>query len=576
MTDRIEELLSIYLLDPDSMNEQQIQTLSGWIKQDQKNARIFIDSMLFRRDIHDLMLCSDNSINNLLLNSHEAKKSNSDSSMFDMQLMHSLLENELQAPEVLIDNVDRDKTKEQISETVKDEMKIIKTNKFSRLYNAIVSIAAVLMILFIVYANIFPPSLSVSVATVTDQLGVEWNKTSSRLNNGERVLTNQLPYKIEKGIIQFTYDEGVDITIEGPAEFTVENKGLEIKYGRLYSYVTDIGHGFTVDTPYIRFVDLGTEFGVLVGKDISTELHVMEGAVQYFSGLPGTPKVSKKIRKDNARRFDAENGEVVPIPMSNEYFARKVNSDTGIVWRGEKHLDMVNLLADDKGLNKPGDIVGIGLLEGKYVTFDKYKEMNTNNKYQLFNSSEIIDGVFIPDGGSGSVTIASNGLTFDCPDTQGNNNYNIFLFKGGVKRQSSISPAIFNGNNVEDYPESFLCMHSNCGITIDLQAVKRSIGNMKIAGFNAWGGITEYVATLGGREADVDFWILVDGKVRYEMTPLKIADGIIDFDIELNSQDRFLTLIVTDGLRPTDTGTGLAKANDFFYLVNPQLQLESE
>ncbi len=104
MTDRIEELLSKYMLDPEAMDVQDAQELSDWIKQDRRHARKFIDSVLFRRDIHDLLLSSDNSISDILLNPPDVKENNADSAIFDKELIHSLLENELSAPEVEIEN----------------------------------------------------------------------------------------------------------------------------------------------------------------------------------------------------------------------------------------------------------------------------------------------------------------------------------------------------------------------------------------------------------------------------------------------------------------------------------------
>ena len=71
---------------------------------------------------------------------------------------------------------------------------------------------------------------------------------------------------------------------------------------------------------------------------------------------------------------------------------------------------------------------------------------------------------------------------------------------------------------------------------------------------------------------DVDFWVLVDGQIRYEKKALKLQDGEISFNIELGPEDRFLTLIVTDGSSSAEANRGYAAwNNDFFYLVDPEL-----
>jgi hypothetical protein len=48
------------------------------------------------------------------------------------------------------------------------------------------------------------------------------------------------------------------------------------------------------------------------------------------------------------------------------------------------------------------------------------------------------------------------------------------------------------------------------------------------------------------RPCNADFWILVDGKVRYKKTQVK-EKKLFAADIELSEKDRFLTLITTDG-----------------------------
>ena len=456
----------------------------------------------------------------------------------------------------------------------KSEFKPKKSSKFFRLFDRFLYLAAVFMIMFVIYAEVFSPQYTVQVATVVDQVGVKWSKGSEQLSINDRVLTNQFPYRIDKGIVKIKYDQGVDVLIEGPAEFVIEKKGMDLTFGRVYSYVSETGRGFMVDTPNSRFVDLGTEFGVFVDSDDSSELHVLKGEVQYFSGLSGAPKTSKIIRQNNARKFDSKTGMVRPIPVSNEYFARHVDSRTGMIWRGQQKLDLVRILAGKTDLWQPGDAIGIHPVEAEYVDANFKRPINNNNKYNTFDSSEFIDGVFIPDGGKGEVTITSAGNKFSCPDTSGGFTNNICMFRSGIKRENSkIPPVIFNSVNKEEKPESIMCFHSNCGITIDLKAISDSMPGHALEKFNAWGGITEFVDGLSGRAADVDLWILVDGQVRYEKELLKVKDGIIDIDIDLVSDDRFLTIIVTDGLRETDASKNSPWANDFFYLVNPEIIL---
>ncbi len=452
-----------------------------------------------------------------------------------------------------------------------------KSSRFFKLFDRFIYLAAVFMVLFIAYAELFSPQYSIPVATVTDQVDVRWSKSSEQFHTSDRLLTNQFPYKIDKGIVSIKYDQGVDVVIEGPAEFTIEKNGIDLAQGRIYSYVSEVGRGFTVDTINNRYVDLGTEFGVSVEKETSEELHVLKGKVQFFSGLTGAPKDSSVIFANDARRFNSKTGKVSAIPVETELFARQLDSKAGMIWRGQKTLDLTRLAAGRKDSWNIGDAVGINPVDGKYVDANYNRRVNSNNKYSIVADSKIVDGVFIPDGGDGEVVISSTGLTFACPDTSGGYTQNICLFRSGIKRENSkVSDVIFNGVEIEKNPESIMCFHSNCGMTIDLKAIKESMPGHELSGFKALGGITEFVDGLIGRPADIDLWVLVDGQLKYSRELLMVKDGTIDIDIDLADDARFLTIIVTDGLRPADPPKYAGWENDFFYLVNPEIVLDAE
>jgi hypothetical protein len=118
-----------------------------------------------------------------------------------------------------------------------------------------------------------------------------------------------------------------------------------------------------------------------------------------------------------------------------------------------------------------------------------------------------------------------------------------------------------------------MMIHSNSGITFDLQAIRQSLSGLDLTCFTAFGGLSEALntATIA---PDVDFWVLIDGQVRYEKKAIKITNNEIDFNIELGPQERFLTLIVMDG---SGSDQSLRRDapwnNDFFYLIDPQLEI---
>ena len=210
-------------------------------------------------------------------------------------------------------------------------------SKFS-IATFIVSAAAVLF--FVLFFRIVPvPPGSVDVATLADQINAQWAPSSNRPEIGDRLWTDDGLRDLQKGIVKIRYDDGVDVLIEGPAVFQVELQGIYVEYGRLYSCVSETGIGFVVKTPTSKFIDQGTEFGVQADVNGSSELHVMKGKVQLFSGAKGKTKADQTVTEDHAVRYDANRDTVRSIPVEKRVFARQINSQTGLIWRDREYGD---------------------------------------------------------------------------------------------------------------------------------------------------------------------------------------------------------------------------------------------
>ena len=557
MEEHLKTIITEYALkrNDKSISQEEFDKLNSILKSDKQAARFYNEVMM------------------ALLNFQEFGAEISSANLYeycdlDSDILQKLAKEEQVAPEVFIDE-----PKEVVIETSSKIVKEKKPSKFIRFYNIAVSAAAVLFFIFILYVHVFPPQYTVPVAVVIDQIGVTWNSASQALIKNDKVLTNQPPYKLDKGIIKLSYYEGVDVVIEGPAEFKIEHKGISIDYGRLYSYVSNTGRGFTVDTPNNRFIDLGTEFGVFVGQDNSSELHVLKGQVQYYSGLPGSDKISKTLKENSARRFNSDTGDIEVIPVAEEYFAREVDSASGMIWRGRHNLDLASIIAGLDGFQDVDSTIGLNPITGKYDSPFFYEDSKTNNEYSLVYESKFIDGIFVPDGGKDLVTITSTGLKYACPNTGGKYTHNLCVYKGELgEKNSTIIPAVFGGKKLSETFEPLVLMHSNIGITIDLDSIRNEVPKLELDRFTAWGGITEAALDVDGGAPDVSFIVIVDGQVKYEKKNMKIEDGTVSIDLELNAKDRFLTLVVLDALKNPDS-RNFPWANDFFYLVSPEIFL---
>ncbi len=437
--------------------------------------------------------------------------------------------------------------------------------KFFMIYNKLVSLAAVLMILFILYANVFPPKYSVPVGVVVDQMGLEWAKSSEVLKDDDVLFTNQAPYVISKGYLKLRYNEGVDVLIEGPASFEIDKSRLYLEYGKLYAHVSEIGKGFTVESSKTKFVDLGTEFGVLVDSTGSSELHVLKGEVQFYAGSKDNKNKTRKVYQDNAIRYDSDDSTIESIPINRNSFVRNCNSSSNFAWKGQ-HIDLADIIGGGNGFGTGKTNYGIDFYSGKVSYVESEAESFRVSGY-VAASHPYIDGVFMPDGGDGSVEITSTGISFDrFPDTNGDcyvpvcNNREI---KKGFGGNPELGYLIMNGEDVQKQISPRICLHSNAGITFDLDAIRSSLSGVEIERFTAVFGLIE---SSTEEPTDVDLFILVDGINVFSHKGYLSTDNPLDIKVELDSSDRFLTMTCLEGMQ---------NFGDWAFLVNPILELKS-
>ncbi len=88
-------------------------------------------------------------------------------------------------------------------------------------------------------------------------------------------------YSLPKGDIEFRFRNGAEVVLKGPTSFRiVDDMRMVLNEGRLSARITEKAKGFTVNTPGLEVVDLGTEFGVYVSNNRETEVHVFSGEVE--------------------------------------------------------------------------------------------------------------------------------------------------------------------------------------------------------------------------------------------------------------------------------------------------------
>lgn len=89
------------------------------------------------------------------------------------------------------------------------------------------------------------------------------------------------PVCLKQGVVEVLFSDGAAVVFEAPASFEVVSASrFKLNYGKAVGRVPPEAIGFTVHTPGVEVVDLGTEFAILAEESGEAEVHVLNGAVQ--------------------------------------------------------------------------------------------------------------------------------------------------------------------------------------------------------------------------------------------------------------------------------------------------------
>ncbi len=457
-------------------------------------------------------------------------------------------------------------------EGVREQKKRIKRDRQVSRFNmwfTLCSVAAMLLVMWYVAGN--PRLVQMDVATLTDSVGAVWGSSESR-PIGARFKNNADPVYLASGWATVRFDYGAEVVVEGPAEFTfVSAEKITLHSGRLFARVPSRAVGFTVDLPGGSIIDLGTEFGVVARSD-GGDVKLFSGSATLLTGAQGTRRSSRLLVPGTANRISGDTGQVHRIELSSDEFVRRIDSATGIVWRGQP-LDLADMVGGGNGLGTGQRETGmhpVTGLRGGYLSEDRAAD----NQYVQTRRERYIDGVFVPNGKTAQ-TVSSEGHIFtDCPVTSG-------LFYSEIIHGAGTFLSDFtNGTppgTLEDRfygtPENpSIFMHASVGITFDLDAIRRDYPDFAACRFTAEAGIS----TAAPRVPNADIWVLVDGAVRFQKTGISEKGTAFLIDIDLKPTDRFLTLVTTDG-GDADRGVDQLRStdSDWCVFVRPTLLSDS-
>ena len=113
--------------------------------------------------------------------------------------------------------------------------------------------------------------------------------------------------RVLNGEVELLYETGVKVILIGPVDFVLRDAGGTLRRGGLMASVPQAGHGFTINTPNGKVVDLGTEFGVMVDDFGVSEVSVFKGNVEAFPSNSNAARDGKiQLSEGSALQWNME------------------------------------------------------------------------------------------------------------------------------------------------------------------------------------------------------------------------------------------------------------------------------
>lgn len=330
--------------------------------------------------------------------------------------------------------------KELIQKVVYPPREKRKISRFSIFFLVMNAAAVLFLVLFLKYA---PSRGGMEAATLTDSLNAEWAEAQSPMRPGTRLNTSNTPLILERGVVQLRYDTNARVVIEGPAEFRIlADDRIGLTYGKMYGTVPNEAVGFSVYTPYAKIIDMGTEFGVQAETNGSAELHVIKGKVQLFAGVNQASQSSRMLTERQAVRYDAETGRTETVAVRTEDFVRSINSASNVAWRGQKHLDLADIVGGGNGTGTglPNRAIlwnGQELVQADRLT----PAASAAQSFVPVRFNPFIDGIFVPASRTQAVSLASTPAELNLDDFIKQDTNGLITLM--VLRQSSDSASIY-------------------------------------------------------------------------------------------------------------------------------------
>lgn len=212
-------------------------------------------------------------------------------------------------------------------------------------------------------------------------------------------------YELKKGLVHLRFTQGADMILAGPARFIVNDaQHVRLVSGKARIVAPSTAKGFTVATKSVNYIDLGTEFGLRVEPEGTSDLYVFDGQVNVAD--PRSGKVLSEVVEGESSRYvngvAAEAPEIqttdFPTPGAIglkrwEKYEQEMRKADGLIAffpfrRGADPSVLFNSVGEDKMQN--GKIQGARWVSGRWpghgaLLFDRdtdFVEFSIPGEYQ--------------------------------------------------------------------------------------------------------------------------------------------------------------------------------------------------
>jgi hypothetical protein len=149
------------------------------------------------------------------------------------------------------------------------------------------------------------------IGQVVDLVDVTLTANSTAIAADNQLTAGVL--EIDSGRVAIEFINGVKMKVSGPARCEIDSDMLvRLFRGQATADVPRWARGFTIVTPDIEVVDLGTRFGVAKLEDVKTDVVVFEGEVDLKSLGSAEKQFARRLTQGEAARINRR-GEIERI-----------------------------------------------------------------------------------------------------------------------------------------------------------------------------------------------------------------------------------------------------------------------